>query len=467
MKSDNRDVMFSNKAIFSLVWPIIVEMGLNTAIGLVNSLMVSSMGLHAVSAVNLVDTINLLFMNLFNALAAGVTVVVSHCMGRGDKKGGDDALTQTFSVILMVSAAAAIFMFSFNRPLLSLMFGEAEQNVMDAAVIYNIGSAISYPFIATFSICAGALRATGDSRTPMLAALVSNIINVGVGALAILVLDWGMVGAACAVLCARITSAALLLSKVAFRPGMVNIKGFTLKVDKKIFMPVFKVGVPAGIDSLIFNGGKLVVASFISGMGTAAIAANAITNSVYNFALITGNAFSNAGVTITGRCFGAKLYDEAKKHLRTIPLIATASYGLTMVVLWFCIPPLLEMYNATPEVSDYVYRIVRMTAVLATLTWSVSFALPNCLRGVGDINFNTVISVTSMWVFRVGLAYLLGIVFQMQVVGVWVAMICDWGFRGTCFVWRMLSNKWLKRALANDAAEEEAKVREAALSAGG
>jgi putative MATE family efflux protein len=453
MKSKQQDLLFPNKAVFNLVWPIFIELGLNTAIGLVNSLMVSSLGLHAVSAVSLVDSINLLFMNLFNALAAGVTVVVSHCMGRNDKKGGDAALTQTFSIILMFSTLMGLIMFSFNRPILNLMFGDAEQSVMDSAVIYNIGSVIGYPFIAVFSICAGALRATGDSRTPMMAALVSNMVNVGVGALTIMVLDWGMVGAACAVLCARVTSAAILFTKVTFRPGLVSIKGFTFKIDKEVFMPVIRVGLPAAIDSLIFNGGKIVVVSFMANMGTDALAANAISNNIFNFALTTGNAFSNAGVTITGRCYGAKLYEEAKRHLRRLPLISMVFYGLTMAIIWFFVPSLLKMYNATELAAQYVYQIIKIILIYGTITWSFSFVLPSCLRGVGDINFNTVISVISMWVFRVGLGYLLGVTFQLQVVGVWMAMMCDWGFRGLCFILRTLSNKWHKRALSKDAAE--------------
>ncbi|MGI5899432.1 MAG: MATE family efflux transporter [Christensenellales bacterium] len=456
MKPKQQDLLFTNKAVFNLVWPIFIELGLNTAIGLVNSLMVSSLGLHAVSAVSLVDSINLLFLNVFNALAAGVTVVVSHCMGRNDKQGGDNALTQTFSIILVFSTLMALIMFSFNRPILNLMFGDAEQNVMDSAVIYNVGSVIGYPFIAVFSICAGALRATGDSRTPMMAALVSNIVNVAIGALTIMVLGWGMVGAACAVLFARATSAAILFFKVTFRPGLVNIKGFTFKIDKKVFLPVFKVGLPAAIDSLIFNGGKLVVVSFMANMGTDALAANAISNNIFNFALTTGGAFLNGGVTITGRCYGAKLYDEAKRHMRRLPLVSMVFYGLTMAIIWFFVPQLLQMYKATELAAKYVHEIVRIILIYGTITWSFSFVLPSCLRGVGDINFNTIISIISMWVFRVGLGYLLGVTFQLQVVGVWMAMMCDWGFRGICYLLRMFSNRWYKRALARDAAEAQA-----------
>lgn len=447
MQNKLQDRIFDNRAIFRLVWPILVELGLNTAIGLVNSVMVSSMGMYAISAVSLVDSINLLFLNVFNALAAGVTVVVSHCRGRNDKRGGDAALTQTFSIMVFIAALAGGLLLAFNRPVLGFMFGKVEQDVMDSSVTYCVGSAIGYPFIAAYAICAGALRATGDSRTPMVAALISNIVNIAVGALTIFGLDMGMAGASLAVLSARVTAAVVVFIKVAFRPGVVNLTKFTLKIDRKIFGPVIQVGIPAGIDSLIFNAGKLVVTSFLAGMGTDAIAANSITGMIFNFALVTGNAFSNAGVTITGRCYGAGHFDEAKIHLRRLPVISSVVYGIAMVGLWFAVPGILALYQATPQAAAYVTQIVRINMLAGTVTWSAAFVLPNCLRGVGDINFNTVVSVTSMWIFRVGLAYVLGVWLNMSVLGVWLAMFADWTARAVCFTWRMLSNRWYKKAM--------------------
>ncbi len=446
----DRELQFTTKAMLALVWPILIEQGLNTTIGIVNSMMVGQLGMHAISAVSLVDQVNMLFFNLFNAFAAGVTVVVSHRMGRKDRAGADDALTQSFCLVLAFAAVLGAVLLAFNRPALRLIFGAVDENVMAACRIYLIGSALSYPLMAAFSVCAGALRATGDSRTPMVAALVSNIVNVAVGALTIFVLQFGVTGASCAVFFARLAAAGIVFWRIVSGRCGVHITRFTLKIKKDAIAPIFEVGIPAGIDSLIFNGGKILVASFISSMGTSVIAANSILNNLLGFSAVPGNAFSTAGVTITGRCYGARSYREARRHLRVIPLVSTVVYGLMVTVLWLMLPMLLKIYNADAQACEHVYRVFRLLAVFGTITWSYSFVLPNCLRGVGDIRFNTVVSVASMWIFRVALAYLLGVVLKMQLVGVWTAMLCDWGFREICYIARMCSDRWLIRAVAHD-----------------
>jgi len=446
----DRERQFTNKAMLMLVWPILIEQGLNTTIGIVNSMMVSQLGMHAISAVSLVDQVNMLFFNVFNAFAAGVTVVVSHRMGRKDREGANDALTQSFCLCIAVAAVLGTLLITFKRPVLRTFFGEVEENVMAACVIYLIGSVIGYPLMAAFSVCAGALRATGDSRTPMVAALLSNLVNVGVGALTIFVLDWGVVGAACAVCCARITSAGIVLWRILSGKCGVHVTRFTLKIRKEAIAPIFEVGIPAGIDSLIFNGGKILVASLVSSMGTDMIAAHSILNNILGFCSVPGNAFSTAGVTITGRCYGARSYHEARKHLRVIPFAATCVYGVMCTILWIILPKLLTIYNASEIAAAEVIRIYHMMAILGTITWSYSFVLPNCLRGVGDIKFNTAVSVVSMWAFRVAFAYLLGGTLGFGLIGVWLAMICDWAFRQTCYMIRMYSDRWIVRAIARD-----------------
>lgn len=439
--------VYTKKAVFILLWPMIIEQALNQLVGIVNSMMVSSVGMDAISAISIVDQMNTMFIQGFAAVAAGATVVVSQAMGRRDLKGAEEASTETFSLLVLAGAAIGLVLFLFPEAILSALFQDAEASVLSYAAIYAMGSAISYPFIAAFSVCACVLRAVGDSRSPMIAAFVSNVVNIAVGYVAIIQLEMGVTGAAAAVLSSRVAYALMIYWKLRHGKGIIHLQRFTFHMTKRHIAPVMKIGIPAGLDSLVFNGGKLLVTIFMSGMGTEPLAANGIAMAIFTFMHIPGTAMSNAGITVTGRTYGAGAYEETQRYMYWIPRVSQ------LLLLGMCItfallePVLLGLYNPSELTAEISHQLMCIVYVAVPIIWPVAFILPNCLRGVGEVNFNTVVSISSMWIFRVGLGYVLGVMLGWDVVGVWTAMIVDWVARAACFMWRRKMAFWRRKAL--------------------
>lgn len=171
--------MFSNKDLRKLIIPLVIEQLLAVTIGMADTVMVSSCGEAAVSGISLVDSINFLLITLFSSLATGGAVIASQYIGRGDHKSASLAAKQLFYASLALSAVLGVIAVFFRKPVLNMVFGSIEADVMAHAQIYFLLSAISYPFLAVYNAGAALFRSMGDSRTTMLISILMNTINCG------------------------------------------------------------------------------------------------------------------------------------------------------------------------------------------------------------------------------------------------------------------------------------------------
>ena len=154
--------MFDNKALWALLLPVILEQLLNSLMGMVDTMMVSNVGSAAISAVSLVDSVNNLLIQIFSALAAGATIICAQYLGKKDVDGCNRAARQVFLSILVISVTVTVVCLVFRVPLLSLIFGKVEAQVMTDSLDYFFLTALSYPFIALFSAGSAFYRAAGN-----------------------------------------------------------------------------------------------------------------------------------------------------------------------------------------------------------------------------------------------------------------------------------------------------------------
>ena len=171
--------LFDNKKLAALLIPLAVDQLLNSFMGTVDTLVVSNLGSAAISAVSLVDSINILIVQAFFALASGGTVVCSHYLGCGKKEHAQEAARQLVFITFVLSAVIAGMCLLFNGPMLALIFGKVESAVMVNAKKYFFFSAISYPFIALYDDGSCILRAQENSRLPMLISVISMGVPLG------------------------------------------------------------------------------------------------------------------------------------------------------------------------------------------------------------------------------------------------------------------------------------------------
>ena len=170
--------MFSNKMIAGILIPVVLEQLLNSIMGTADTMMVSNIGSAAISAVSLVDSINILVIQAFSALAAGGAIVCSQYIGQQNKKMANESARQVLFIITAISIAVSVLCLGFKKPLLRLIFGSVEADVMRASETYFFYTAISFPFIAAYDSAASIFRAQENTKGPMLISMISNAMNI-------------------------------------------------------------------------------------------------------------------------------------------------------------------------------------------------------------------------------------------------------------------------------------------------
>ena len=201
-------------------------------------------------------------------------------------------------------------------------------------------------------------------------------------------------------------------------------------------------GVPNGLENSIFQIGKILVASIVSGFGTISITANAVAGNLASLQVIPGMALGMAMITVVGQCIGAKDYEAVKKYTKKLMLITYGVvWAMTLLMLLFS-KQILSFYSLSEETTTMTMEVFIVHGICAVIVWPLAFALPNALRAANDVRFTMIVSLLSMWIFRIGFSYILAIYFNMGILGTWIAMCIDWFCRGACFVIRFARGKW-------------------------
>ena len=315
-KIDWDGLLYPPKAMFALLLPIVVEQLLNSFMGMADTMMVSNVGSDAISAVSLVDSINNLVIQVFAAMASGAAIICSQYLGSGSREGCNKAARQVVLTVFVISLVLTVTGLVFRRPLLQAVFGKIEARVMEEALIYFLITVISYPFLALFNAGAAFFRAGGNSGFPMRVSVISNVLNIGGNALLIFGFDMGVAGAALATLISRIfcaTAVILFLRK----PGQAIVvrEYLSIRPDLPLIMKILAIGVPSGIENGMFQFGKLAIQSTVSTMGTAAIAAQAMTNIMEMVNGICGVGVGIGLMTVVGQSLGAGRREEARYYI--------------------------------------------------------------------------------------------------------------------------------------------------------
>lgn len=440
-----RKHLFSNKMLKSILVPVILEQLLNSFMGTADTMMVSNVGSAAISAVSLVDSINVLLIQAFSALAAGGTIICAQYMGQRNYERANKSARQVLFIILSISAAVTILCLLFKDPLLHFIFGKVDADVMEASSVYFLFSAASYPFIALYDSGASIFRAQENTKGPLIISVISNVMNIVGNAILIWGFHMGVAGAAIATLVSRIFCAVVVLWQLRKDRQPIVVRDYLkIRPDRKLIGRILGLGIPSGIENSMFQLGKLAIQSTVSTLGTTAIAAQAMTN---NLEMLNGTAAMGVGIglmTIVGECIGAGREDEAVYYVKKLSCVAEMIIIGCCLLVFALTKPITILGGMEPESARMCFQMMAWITVVKPLVWVVSFIPAYGMRAAGDVRFSMITSCVSMWVFRFCLCVFLIRVIGMGPLAVWFGMFTDWTIRGIVFIWRFHSRKWLK-----------------------
>ena len=275
-----------------------------------------------------------------------------------------------------------------------------------------------------------------------------NILNVIGNGILIFGFSMGVAGAAWASAFSRLAAALVMVWLLRDRKNVIYLEAESLRrPNRPLIKKILYIGIPNGIENGFFQLGRVLVVSIIAGFGTVQIAANAVANNLDNMGCIGGQALSLAMVAVVGRCVGAKDYEQVQYYVKKMMKIAYIAGAVTNGLVLISLPVVLKIYSLSPETEALTKILVLIHCGLGIVMWPAAFTLPNALRAANDVRITMVISVFSMIVFRILFSVILGIHFGMGALGVWLAMILDWVFRLSLFIFRYRQGEWKKLSL--------------------
>ena len=425
-----------------MILPLLMEQFLLMLVGLADTMVVSYAGEAAVSGVSLVNSFNTIFINLFTALASGGAVVVSQYIGRRDMKMASESYSQLLMVATVFAVVISIPVLIWKVPLLKGLFGKVEPDVMEACKTYLRISVYSFPALGIYNAGTALYRSIGKTSVTMKISIVSNLINVAGNLIGVFVFRAGVAGVAYPSLIAR-TFSAVVITLLCFREKEVRYVGrWIFQWNRELLKKMLSIAIPNGVESGIFQFVKVALSSVVALFGTYQIAANGISQSIWSVAALISVTMGPVFITVIGQCMGAGDIRQAEYYFRKLTKV-TVCISVAWNTLIFLITPLLiKIFAVSRQTGQMILYLVLIHNIANAVVFPFADPLGKGLRAAGDAMFTMGISLFTTIGVRLILSILLGIVLDLGVIGIALAMCLDWTVRGVIFWIRFRQGKW-------------------------
>lgn len=441
--------MFSNKALVSLSVPIVIDAVLAIFTGMVDTAMVSTAGEAAVGAISLVDQLFLLFVTVFSAIASGGVVITAQYIGSGDLKKARSSANQLLYASTFMALFITVALIGFIPQILRLVYGQLEAAVFENARDYFFYALLGMPFLAVANACTALLRTMQRSKLAMVLALGANVINIAGNATLIYGFHMGAAGAAISTTFSRIVWAVVAMIFMHSKHLPVRFEMLLkFRFDFDVMRRVLKVGAANGLESGLFQVGKLLVASLISSFGTVAIAANSVASTLCNIGWTIVGSFGTVLLTVVGQCIGAGEQEQARCYAKKFLILGHILVFVLFGSVFLLRHQLVRLFDFSQESLEMAAYYTGAGALLTICALYGSAFLPvAAFRSAGDVRYAVIMAVSTMFIFRVGLSYLLNALTDLGLMCVWLGMWADWTCRTVLNTFRFRSGKWLHKKL--------------------
>ena len=449
-----------NKVTIKLALPSIMEMFLHTLLGIADTAMVGVLGGYAIAAISITDNPLMLIIAVFGALSVGTTALVARFIGAKNYTNAENTILQSLFLSGIMAFVFTGLGLLLSNTIVKLMGAEPE--VFPYAVKYMRIVLLGLPGLIITFIMSGALRGSGDTRTPMVVNGISNILNI-IGnfllifesrtvSLSLPFLEnniklfmpgagFGVTGAAIATTTGRYIATFLILRILFSSKGKYNLDFRDFKIDKDIIRRIFKIGLPAAGEQLLFRSAQLAFFRIVASLGTVMIAAHKITITAESLSFMPGWGFALAATTLVGQYLGANDKDNAKVGGYTAGYMSVTIMSVLGILFFFFPEFFIRIFTDDPEISYYAVICLRIVAVAQPFL-AVAMVFAGALRGAGDTKTVLIATGLTSWVIRVGLGYFLAITLGYGLVGAWIAMVLDFAIRGITFLLLFKKGNW-------------------------
>ena len=439
--------------ILALAWPTMLEQLMQTAVQYIDTAMVGSLGTHATAAVGATTTVNWLVGSTISALGVGFLSFIARAYGAEDKQAASKAVSQ--AVIVTVVAGAFFTALTLGLSGMVPVWMQVDPAIQDLASRYFF--ILYLPMLPrTASIILGtALRAAGDTKTPMKVGIWVNVINVVLNFLLIyptrqmtvLGLTFTMPGADLGVIGAAVASAiafafgGIRITMVLWKHPLISPKGASFKPDMTILKPCMKIALPNMLQRFGTSLGYVAFASMINSLGEVATAAHTIANTVESAFYIPGYGMQTAAATLAGNAYGAndkKRMNELARMFIPIEIFLMIFSGGALFLL---APALVGIFSKSTEVMSLAVTVLRMVA-LSEPFYGFSIIVEGMMFGVGNTKQPFAFNILGMWGVRIVGTFICTQLLSFGLVSAWACMIAHNLLLFVLFLYCYVSRKW-------------------------
>jgi putative MATE family efflux protein len=432
----------------TLALPMVAENLIRTSLLVVDQLMLNRYSEQAAAAMSAVNQFSFFIQLLYLMVAAGVSILISQCLGAAKREEAGKVALAGFGIVLVFAVVISLTVALAAKPILAL-YG-LEPAVRDMAtrflVIYGAGSLFMAMNLAQSNI----LRAYGYASDPMLINAAALLLTICGNALSLYGLFGlpvtGITGVAVSNVASQFAAFWLMGMRMRSRKEIKLPWKSIRRIPRSMYADILKVGVPTAGENISYNVAQIVIVSFIARLGTQALAAYGIVVSLARYVYISGVSIGNAAQIKVGYLVGARKHDEAYRKVWKYFAVGVGISVALMSILNFVKVPLLACFT-----RDEVILAMAGQALIVSLIWEPgrnlnTIIIPG-LKGAGDVFFPVLVGMCFQWGVGVFLAWLFGIRFGLGLTGVWIALACDEWTRGIAMALRWKSGAWRSKAL--------------------
>lgn len=428
--------------------PCFAEQCLITVAGIISTAIVGRLGKAELTAATMCTNIVAWLQCMYVGLSVGSTVVIGRLWGADDKEGVKDVFDQSLKLNMMISIAVMIILLTFNRQIIRLFFGGAEQDVLNNMYLYMPFCMASMPATAFTTIVGSSQRGTGDNATSLIGSASLNLLNVIITPILIYGVAWlnipplGLTGAGIAFVTVRYFAALVLIIYIFASKKPILPHRWTWKLNKDTILRIIHVAIPSALEQFLLQGGFVILQTVLITFGTVFQAGYQIGANLNGIICVPSQSLSVATTALISQALGSARKDEATELVRANRFIVWVVFSVIGILFFFAAPLLVKLYTNDAEVIHEATFFVRLFAVESFAVGYMQ-AMTGILKGAGDVRYIAVTTAVALWIGRIFITWLLAQLTGNGHFAIFIGLSSDFLTRALMYARKVRKGEWL------------------------